>query len=64
MTKELAEEMMSEVSSCISDQHDGKMDYQEVSRRRLGLDQAQGGRPPVDSDWNVSTHVWSFSWHA
>eukprot|EP00775_Hariotina_reticulata_P010807 gene10807-10963_t len=29
MTKELAEEMMSEVSSCISDQHDGKMDYQE-----------------------------------
>lgn len=30
ITKELAEEMMSEVSSCISDAHDGKMDYQEV----------------------------------
>lgn len=30
MTKELADDMMSEVSSCISDAHDGKMDYQEV----------------------------------
>jgi Ca2+-binding EF-hand superfamily protein len=30
ITKELAEEMMSEVSSCIDDSHDGKMNYQEV----------------------------------
>eukprot|EP00878_Enallax_costatus_P010384 GHUV01010837.1.p1 GENE.GHUV01010837.1~~GHUV01010837.1.p1 ORF type:complete len:453 (+),score=145.23 GHUV01010837.1:840-2198(+) len=29
MTKELADEMMSEVSSCIDEAHDGKMDYQE-----------------------------------
>jgi hypothetical protein len=31
MTKELAEDMMSEVSTCISDTHDGKMDFEEVS---------------------------------
>jgi hypothetical protein len=31
ITKELAEEMMSEVSSCIDESHDGKMNYQEVS---------------------------------
>jgi Ca2+-binding EF-hand superfamily protein len=30
ITKELAEEMMSEVSSCIDESHDGKMNYQEV----------------------------------
>lgn len=30
MTKELADEMMSEVSTCISDTHDGKMDFEEV----------------------------------
>jgi hypothetical protein len=30
MTKELAEDMMSEVSTCISDTHDGKMDFDEV----------------------------------
>lgn len=30
MTKELAEDMMSEVSTCISDIHDGKMDFEEV----------------------------------
>lgn len=30
MTKELAEDMMSEVSTCISDTHDGKMDFEEV----------------------------------
>ena len=30
MTKELAEDMMSEVSTCISDRHDGKMDFEEV----------------------------------
>lgn len=32
MTKELAEDMMSEVSTCISDTHDGKMDFEEVRR--------------------------------
>lgn len=31
ITKELAEEMMSEVSSCIDEAHDGMMNYQEVS---------------------------------
>jgi len=30
MTKELAEDMMSEVSTCISDTHDGRMDFEEV----------------------------------
>jgi hypothetical protein len=30
ITKELAEEMMSEVSSCIDEPHDGKMNCQEV----------------------------------
>lgn len=33
MTKELAEDMMSEVSTCISDTHDGKMDFEEVRGR-------------------------------
>jgi Ca2+-binding EF-hand superfamily protein len=37
MTKELAEEMMSEVSSCIDESHDGKMNYQEVCAQRCML---------------------------
>lgn len=38
MIKELAKDMMSEVSTCISDTHDGKMDFEEVrgtNRQRL-----------------------------
>lgn len=30
MTRELAEDMMSEVSDCISDTHERKMDFEEV----------------------------------
>lgn len=38
MTKELAEDMMSEVSTCISDTHDGKMDFEEFVHMMVDSD--------------------------
>lgn len=42
ITRELAEDMMSEVSTCISDTHDGKMDFEEVGWPRRAQGRSRG----------------------